>query len=65
MRYGAAVNGQDLLDPEIAPLTPTIDLDGLDEGAYRIAVWKTLITTSNKEVRRKADERALAAGGAQ
>jgi acetyl esterase/lipase len=31
MRYGAAVNGQDLLDPEIAPLTPTIDLDGLDE----------------------------------
>src|SRR4051794_23971812 len=31
MRYGAAVNGQDLLDPEIAPLTPMIDLDGLDE----------------------------------
>ena len=39
------------------------DLDGLDEGAYRIAVWKTLITTSNKVVRRKADERALVAGG--
>jgi acetyl esterase/lipase len=31
MRYGAAVNGQELLDPEIAPLAPTIDLDGLDE----------------------------------
>ena len=31
MRYGAAVNGQDLLDPEIAPLAPTIDLDGLND----------------------------------
>jgi acetyl esterase/lipase len=30
MRYGAAVNGQELLDPEIAPLAPAIDLDGLN-----------------------------------
>jgi acetyl esterase/lipase len=31
MRYGAAVNGQDLLDAEIAPLAPMIDLDGLND----------------------------------
>ena len=41
------------------------DPDGFDDGTYRVAVWKTLITTSNKVVRTKTDERALAAGAVQ
>ena len=41
------------------------DPDGFDEGTYRLAVWKTLITTSNKVVCTKNDERGLAAGTVQ
>jgi hypothetical protein len=41
------------------------DPDNFDEGTTGLAVWKTLITTSNKAVRTKTDERALAAGAIQ
>ena len=38
------------------------DFDG---GAYRLAVCNECFATSNKVVRTKFDERALAAGGAK
>jgi hypothetical protein len=41
------------------------DPDGIDEGTYRPAVCNECFATSNKVVRPKPDERALAAGGAQ
>ena len=41
------------------------DADDFDEGTYRLAVSNECFATSNKVVRPKPDERALAAGGAQ
>jgi len=41
------------------------DPDGFDGGTYGLAVSNECFATSNKVVRTKADERALAAGGAQ
>jgi len=41
------------------------DPDGFDEGTYRLVVCNECFATRNKVVRTKADERALAAGGAQ
>ena len=41
------------------------DPDGFDGGTYRLAVCNECFATSNKVVRTKTDERALAAGGAQ
>jgi hypothetical protein len=37
--------------------------DGFDEETSRLAVWNACFATSNKVVRTKTDERALAAGG--
>ena len=39
--------------------------DDFDGGTYRLAVCNECFSTSNKIVRTKTDERALAAGGAQ
>ena len=41
------------------------DPDGLDEGTYRLAVCKQSFAASNKVVRTKTDELALAAEGAK
>ena len=41
------------------------DPDGFDEGTYRLAISNGCFATSNKVVRTKTDERALAAGGAK
>ena len=41
------------------------DPDGFDEGTYGPEVCDESFATSNKVVRRKTNERALAAGGAQ
>ena len=41
------------------------DPDGFDEGTYRLEVYNESFATSNKVVRSKVNERALAAGGAQ
>ena len=41
------------------------DPDDFDEGTYRLAVSNECFETSNKVVRAKTDDRALAAGGAQ
>jgi hypothetical protein len=41
------------------------DLDGDDEGSCRLAVCNDGFATTNKVVRTKTDERALAAGGAK
>jgi hypothetical protein len=41
------------------------DPDDFDEGTYRLAVSNEYFAASNKVVRTKTDERALAAGGAQ
>ena len=41
------------------------DPDGLDEGTYKRAVCNECFAISNKVVRTKTDERALAAGGAK
>jgi hypothetical protein len=39
--------------------------DDFDEGTYRFAAANECFATSNKVVRPKPEERALAAGGAQ
>jgi hypothetical protein len=39
--------------------------NGFDGGTYGLAVSNECFATSNKVVRTKTDERALAAGGAQ
>ena len=41
------------------------DPDGFNEGTYGLEVCNECFATSNKVVRTKADERPLAAGGAQ
>jgi hypothetical protein len=41
------------------------DPDGFDEGTSRLVVCNECFATSNKVVRTKIDERALAAGGAK
>ena len=41
------------------------DPDGFDEGTSRPAICNECFATSNKVVRTKIDERALAAGGAK
>ena len=41
------------------------DPDAFSEGTYRLAVCNGCFVTSNKVVRTKTDERALAAGGAK
>jgi len=41
------------------------DPDGDDEGTSRLAVCNECFAISNKVVRTKTDERALAAGGAK
>ena len=41
------------------------DPDGFDEGTCRLAVCNECFAISNKAVRTKTDERALAAGGAK
>ena len=41
------------------------DPDGFDEGTYRLEVCNESFLSSNKVVRTKTNERALAAGGAQ
>ena len=41
------------------------DPDDFDGGTYGLAVSNECFATSNKVVRTKTDERALAAGGAQ
>ncbi len=41
------------------------DLDGFDEGTYGLEVCNESSSTSNKVVRKKTNERALAVGGAQ
>ena len=40
------------------------DFDGFDEGTCRLAVCNECFAISNKVVRTKTNERALAAGGA-
>jgi hypothetical protein len=42
-----------------------VDPDGDDEGTCRLAVCNECFAISNKVVRTKTDERALAAGGAK
>lgn len=39
--------------------------DDFDEGTYGLSFCKECFATSNKVVRTKTDDRALAAGGAQ
>jgi len=41
------------------------DPDGFDEGTWRLAVCNECFAISNKVVRTKTDQRALAAGGAK
>lgn len=41
------------------------DPDDFDESTYRLAVSYECFATNNKVVRKRTDERALAAGGAQ
>jgi hypothetical protein len=41
------------------------DLDGFEQGTSRLVLCKECLATSNKVVRPKPHERALAAGGAQ
>ena len=41
------------------------DPDGFDEGTWRLVVCNECFATSNKVVRTKIDELALAAGGAK
>jgi hypothetical protein len=41
------------------------DPDRFDEGTYRLAVCNECFAISNKVVRTRTDERALAAGGAK
>jgi hypothetical protein len=43
---------------------PVADPDGFDEGTYRLEVCIESFATSNKVVRKKPNERVLAAGGA-
>ena len=45
--------------------TQVRDPDGDDEGTCRLAVCNEYFPISNKVVRTKTDERALAAGGAK
>jgi len=45
--------------------TQVVDRDGDDEGTCRLAVCNECFAISNKVVRTKTDERALAAGGAK
>ena len=41
------------------------DPDGFDEGTSRLVVCNECFATSNKVVRTKTDQRALASGGAK
>jgi hypothetical protein len=45
--------------------TQVVDPDGFDEGTCRLAVCNECFATSNKVVRTKTDERALAEEGAK
>ena len=41
------------------------DPGGFDEGTSKLAVWNECFAISNRAVRTRTDERALAAGGAK
>ena len=45
--------------------TQVVDPDGFDEGTCSLAVCNECFVISNKVVRTKTDQRALAAGGAK